>query len=88
LDTISAQTTVALENARLIEETQLAALQEQQLNALTAQFSRAVTIEEILKTAVTEFGKLPSVSEASIALIPPEENENRELTPFTSKEVK
>jgi len=88
LDTISAQTTVALENARLIEETQLAALQEQQLNALTAQFSRAVTIEEILKTAVTEFGKLPSVSEASIALIPPEENDNRELTPFTSKEVK
>lgn len=88
LDTISAQTTVALENARLIEETQLAALQEQQLNALTAQFSRAITIEEILKTAVTEFGKLPSVSEASIALIPPEENENRELTPFTSKEVK
>lgn len=88
LDTISTQTTVALENARLIEETQLAALQEQQLNALTAQFSRAVTIEEILKTAVTEFGKLPSVSEASIALIPPEENENRELKPFTSQEVK
>jgi GAF domain-containing protein len=88
LETISSQTTVALENARLIEETQLAALQEQQLNALTAQFSRAVTIEEILKTAVTEFGKLPSVSEASIALIPPEENENRELKPFTSKEVK
>lgn len=88
LDTISAQTTVALENARLIEETQLAALQEQQLNALTAQFSRAVTIEEILKTAVMEFGKLPSVSEASIALIPPEENESRELKPFTSKEVK
>lgn len=88
LDTISAQTTVALENARLIEETQLAALQEQQLNALTAQFSRAVTIEEILKTAVTEFGKLPLVSEASIALIPPDENENHELTPFTGKEVK
>ena len=88
LDTISAQTTVALENARLIEETQLATLQEQQLNALTAQFSRAVTIEEILKTAVTEFGKLPSVSEASIALIPPEEHENREITPFTSKEAK
>ncbi len=88
LDTISSQTTVALENARLIEETQLAALQEQQLNALTAQFSRAVTIEEILKTAVMEFGKLPSVSEASIALIPPEENESRELRPFTSKEVK
>lgn len=88
LETISAQTTVALENARLIEETQLAALQEQQLNALTEQFSRAVTIEEILKTAVIEFGKLPSVSEASIALVPPEENENRELKPFTGKEVK
>lgn len=75
LEAISAQTTTALENARLIMETQRSAAKEQKLNQLSEQFSRALTIEDILKTAVTEFGKLPSVSEASISLIPPEEIE-------------
>ena len=73
LQAISAQTSTALENARLLDETQRAAAKEQKLNDLSSQFSRALTIEEILKTAVIEFGKLPSVSEASISLIPPED---------------
>lgn len=73
LQTISTQTTIALENARLLEETQRAAAQEQKLNDISTQFSRAITIEDILRTAVVEFGKLPSVSEASISLLPPEE---------------
>jgi GAF domain-containing protein len=73
LRSISTQTSSALENARLIDETQRAASKEQKLNDLSVQFSRALTIEDILKTAVTEFGKLPSVSEASISLLPPEE---------------
>lgn len=73
LQAISAQTSVALETARLLDETQRAAAKEQKLNDLSNQFSRALTIEEILKTAVIEFGKLPSVSEASISLLPPED---------------
>ena len=73
LQSISNQTSSALENARLIDETQRAASKEQKLNSLSAQFSRALTIEDILKTAVTEFGNLPSVSEASISLLPPED---------------
>jgi GAF domain-containing protein len=73
LQSISDQTSSALENARLIDETQRAASKEQKLNSLSAQFSRALTIEDILKTAVTEFGNLPSVSEASISLLPPED---------------
>jgi GAF domain-containing protein len=73
LQAVSDQTSSALENARLLDETQRAAAKEQKLNDLSGQFSRALTIEEILKTAVIEFGKLPSVSEASISLIPPEE---------------
>ncbi|MHC1741217.1 MAG: GAF domain-containing protein [Anaerolineaceae bacterium] len=73
LQSVSSQTSSALENARLINETQRAASNEQKLNSLSSQFSRALTIEDILKTAVTEFGKLPSVAEASISLLPPEE---------------
>ena len=88
LKSLSSQTIVALENARLIEESHMAALQEQQLNTLSQQFSRASSIEEILKTAVIEFGKLPSIQEASISLIPPEEEKPLDLKVIGSKEGK
>ncbi len=88
LKSLSSQTIVALENARLIEESHLAALQEQQLNTLSQQFSRASSIEEILKTAVIEFGKLPSIQEASISLIPPEEEKPLDLKVIGAKEGK
>lgn len=88
LNSISVQTTVALENARLIEESQMAALQEQQLNALTSQFSRAASIEEILRTAVIELGKLPQIQAASIALVPPEEVTSQEQLLSSEKEEK
>ncbi|KAF0111449.1 MAG: hypothetical protein FD147_932 [Chloroflexi bacterium] len=86
LQTVSAQTSIALENARLLEETQLAAIQEQKLNELTSQFSRALTIEDILKTAVLEFGKLHSVSEATITLLPPEEYISPGIKSISGKE--
>ena len=88
LKSISSQTIVALENARLIEESHMAALQEQQLNTLSQQFSRASSIEEILKTAVIELGKLPSIQEASISLIPPEEEKSQDLKVLGTKEGK
>jgi len=73
LESISSQTSSALENARLIDESQRTASRQQKLNELSEQFSRALTIEDILKTAVQEFGHLPSVSEATVSLLPPEE---------------
>jgi GAF domain-containing protein len=88
LSAISTQTSVALENARLIEESQMAAVQEQQLNTLTAQFSRATSIEEILRTAVLELGKLPAIHEASIALMPVEELKPQGTRSLSGKEAK
>jgi GAF domain-containing protein len=73
LESISSQTSSALENARLIDESQRTASRQQKLNELSEQFSRALTIEDILKTAVQEFGQLPLVSEATISLLPPED---------------
>lgn len=70
---IADQTALALENARLIETTQSDALQEQKINEMTKTFSRALSVDEILKIAVSEFGALPAVSEVSISLLPPEE---------------
>lgn len=71
VEAITTQTALALENARLLEETQRRAVQEQTLNQLTSDFSRAFNVEDILKTAVQQLGKLPSVSEVSVRLVSP-----------------
>jgi GAF domain-containing protein len=71
VDAITTQTALALENARLIEETQRRAVQEQTLNKMTSEFSRAFTIEDILKTALRQMSQLPSVNEISLHLVQP-----------------
>ncbi len=74
VEAITTQTALALESARLLEETQRRALQEEKVNTLTTQFSRAISIEEILKIALTELGQLPSVSEVAVHLLPQEQS--------------
>lgn len=69
LDAILTQTALALENARLLEETQRRAVQEQKLNDLSTQLSKASSIEYILQTAARELGQLPMVSEVSVQLV-------------------
>ncbi len=71
-EAVTQQTAIALENARLLEETQRHAREEQKLNELGEQFSQARSIDEILQSAVMGLGDLPSVSEVSIHLIAPE----------------
>ncbi len=68
VDNITTQTAIALENARLLQETERRAIQEQRLNALTARFSRAQNIDDILRAAAQELGQLPTVSEVSVHL--------------------
>jgi len=68
VEAITVQTALALENARLINETQRKAFQEETVNRLSGEFSRGLNIEEILTTAVKEISKLPSVSEVSVYL--------------------
>ncbi len=70
VDAVIVQTALALENARLLEQTQQRAAQEEKINQLSSQFSRAVRIEEILKIAVKELGQLPNVAEVSVQLNP------------------
>ena len=70
VETILAQTALTLESARLLAETQRKAAQEEKINEFTTLFTRALNIEEILKTAVQEIGQLPAVAEASVYLAP------------------
>ncbi len=70
IDVIITQTALALENARLINEIQRRATQEQILNDLTSEFSLATNIDDILKSALRQLNEIPAVSEASIQLAP------------------
>ena len=73
VEAISSQTALALENARLLSESQRHASQELKVNQVSATFSRSMNIEEILRAAVRELGHLPSVAEVSIRLVPADE---------------
>ncbi len=70
IESVTTQTAVALENARLLLETEQRAMQEQKLNELASRFSRALSIDEILRAAVQELGQLPAVAEASVQIAP------------------
>ncbi len=79
IDGVVSQTAIALENARLIQETRRKAVEEQHISQMTAQFSRANTVEQILKTALREIGSLPNIAEVSVQLIPPHESPLEEV---------
>lgn len=68
IESITTQAAIALENARLLQETERRASQEQKLNELASRFSRALNIDEILRTAAQELGQLPAVTEVSVRL--------------------
>lgn len=70
VENITNQTAIALENARLLEETERRAVQESKINELATRFSRAISIDDILRAAVQELGQLPSVAEVSVRLAP------------------
>jgi len=70
VENLTTQTAIALENARLLHETERRAVQEQKLNELAARFSRALNIDEILRAAAQELGQLPAVGEVSVQINP------------------
>ncbi|HET8704927.1 MAG TPA: hypothetical protein VFM46_01390, partial [Pseudomonadales bacterium] len=70
IDNVTTQTAIALENARLLHETERRAVQEQKLNELASRFSHALNIEEILRAAAQELGQLPAVAEVSVQISP------------------
>ncbi len=70
ISSIADQTAQALENVRLLDESQQRAAREEKINDLVLKFSGAGTIDEIMKIAVQEIGTLPVVSEVNVHLNP------------------
>ena len=71
---IAGQVGLALENARLLDEAQRRAAQEQSLSELAAKLSRSLDPDILLQTTIRELHQLPNVSGVSISLAPTEKS--------------
>lgn len=65
---VTTQIAIALENARLLEESQRRATQEELLSQATARFSQSLNVNTVLQMAVRELGKLSGVKEVTVEL--------------------
>jgi GAF domain-containing protein len=68
IDSIAAQASLALENARLLEESQSTATRERLISEISGKIWSSTTIDGILRTAVQELGRALNASEATIEL--------------------
>ena len=75
---IANQVVLAIENARLLEQSQRRATREQTVNELSSRFSRSLDIDTLLQNAVRELHRLPQVSEVSVFINPAEETQKSE----------
>ncbi len=63
---VADQVALALENARLLEETQLRAAREQTISNMSSRFGQTTDMDTLMKLAVQELHQLPNVTEAAI----------------------
>lgn len=68
VEEVSAQIALALENARLLEETRQRAEREQTLGQMTARFTRSLDVDALLKGAVRELGRVLQMDEVAVYL--------------------
>jgi len=68
VETVAAQAALALENARLVEQSQAAARYEHELAEITGKIWTATTVEGILQTAIKELGQALDASDARVEL--------------------
>lgn len=75
IESIAAQAALALENARLVEESQSIAARERLVNDITAKVWASTTIDSILQTTVRELGRALEAAEVDIELSMDDNNE-------------
>ena len=68
IQAIATQTALALENARLLDESQSAAMREKFVTEITNKIWSSTTIDGVLQTAVRELGKVLDATDATIEL--------------------
>ncbi len=75
IERIASQVALAIENARLLEESQRRAIKEQTVNEFSNRFSRSLDVDALLQSAVRELHRLPKVSEVSVYIDPSSKTE-------------
>ncbi|MBM3126196.1 MAG: HAMP domain-containing protein [Chloroflexi bacterium] len=65
---VSERLSIALENARLIQESQKLAIKEQTISEVTSKIGESILLENVLKTAVEELGRAMPGSEVILNL--------------------
>jgi len=66
IESIATQAALALENARLVEESQSIAMRERLVNEVTSKIWASTTIDSILQTTVRELGRALEAAEVDI----------------------
>jgi GAF domain-containing protein len=70
-EAVAERMALALENVRLLEETQRRAARERLVSEVTARLVGYPSVDGVLQTAARELGQLPRVVEAVVQLVPP-----------------
>jgi GAF domain-containing protein/HAMP domain-containing protein len=68
VDAVATQAAIAVENARLVNETRQAALRERMLSEINSKIWSSATIDSVLQTVVKELGRRLDASRVSIEL--------------------
>jgi GAF domain-containing protein/HAMP domain-containing protein len=68
IDAVAAQAAIALENARLVNESRQIAVRERMLAEISSRIWASNTVEAVLQTAIRELGRRLDTSSASIKL--------------------
>ncbi|HUG33457.1 MAG TPA: GAF domain-containing protein [Anaerolineales bacterium] len=68
MDAVATQAAIALENARLVNETRQAAVRERMLSEVNSKIWSSATIDAVLQTVVKELGRRLDASRVSIEL--------------------
>ena len=75
IESIAVQAALALENARLVEESQSIATRERLVNEITSKVWASTTIDSILQTTVRELGRALEAAEVDIEISMSDKNE-------------
>lgn len=72
---VASQVALAVENARLLEESQRRAAREQKVSEFSNRFSRSLDVDVLLQNAARELRSLPQVDEVSVFINPKQRTE-------------